>query len=103
MFDGKEGARRVGDVSWRLPLVAGHIEVGTQRPPHVAGVDAVLDGLGGGPSAQLGQDVIHHDRSAANSSELPVDEFAELRQSHAYEPTQNSGVRDALVDFQGRG
>jgi hypothetical protein len=26
--------------------------------------------------------VVHHDRGTANSSELPVDEFAELRQSH---------------------
>jgi len=103
VFDGKEGARRVGDVSWRLPLVAGHVKVGTQRPPHVAGVDTVLDGLGGGPPAQLGQDVIHHDRGTPNSSELPVDKFAELRQSHAHEPTQNSGVRAVLADLQGRG
>ena len=73
----------------RLPLVAGHIEVGTQRPPHVARVDTVLDGLRSGPPAQLGQYVVHHDRGAANSSELPLDEFVELRQSHAYEPTQN--------------
>jgi len=73
----------------RLPLVAGHVEVGTQRPPHIARVDTVLDGLDGGPSAQLGQDVVHHDRGAPNSSELPVNEFAELRQSHNHEPTQN--------------
>jgi hypothetical protein len=48
-----------------------------------------VDGLDGGPSAQLGQDVVHHDRGAPNSSELPVNEFAELRQSHDHEPTQN--------------
>jgi hypothetical protein len=33
--------------------------------------------------------VIHHDRGAANSSEPLINKFAELRQSHAHEPTQN--------------
>ena len=75
-------ARGVSVTGPGLPLVAGHVEVGTQRPPHVAGVDTVLDGLHSGSPAQLGQDVVHHDRGTANSSELPVDEFAELRQSH---------------------
>ena len=111
MFDGKQGARRVGDVSWRdrttagrragrLPLIARHVEVGTQRPPHIARIDTVLDGLDGGPSSQLGKDVIHHDRGAANSSELPVNEFAELRQSHAYERTQNSRRTSCAGSFR---
>ncbi len=75
--------RRVGDVSWRLPLVAGHIEVGTQRPPHIAGVDTVFDGLDRGPAAQLGQNVIHHHRGAANGTKLGLDQLVELCQPHA--------------------
>lgn len=82
-------ARGVSVTCPGLPLVAGHVEVGAQCPPDVAGVDTVFDGLHSGPPAQLGQDVVHHDRGTPNSSELPVNEFAELRQSHDNEPTQD--------------
>ena len=46
---GRDGAKTSADPS---PLIARHVEVRAQRPPHVAGFDAVLDGLRGGPPAE---------------------------------------------------
>lgn len=71
-----------------LPLIAGHLEVGAQRPPDVAGVDTILDGLYRSPPAELRQNVVHHDRGTANCTELAINEFAKLRQPHAHETTQ---------------
>ncbi len=41
------------------PLVAGNVEVGAQRSPHVARVHAVLDGLRGGTTAETRQHVVY--------------------------------------------
>lgn len=34
--------------------MAGNVEVGAQRPPHIARIDALLDGLQSGAPAQSG-------------------------------------------------
>ena len=69
------------------PLVARDVEVGAQRAPDVARVDAVLDGLGGGSSAESRQHVVDEHRRAAHRPELALDEFLEFRQPHPTQPT----------------
>ena len=64
------------------PSVAGHVEVGAQRPPHLARVDAVLDGLGRRPP-ESGQHMVHQQRCAADRTELSLDELVEFGQPHA--------------------
>jgi hypothetical protein len=70
------------------PLRAGDVEVDTQRPPDVAGLDAVLDGLGRGPAVEAGQHVIDQHRCAVGSTEPQNDPLVELRQPHASQDTQ---------------
>ena len=80
MFDSKQ----VGGVSLTRisPLIARHIEVGAQRPPHVPGVHAGLDGLHGGTPAESGQYMIDQQRGATHRTELHLDQFMELGQPH---------------------
>ena len=73
----------------KSPLVARDVEVGAERPPHVPRVDAVLDGLGGGSSAESRQHVVDEHRRAAHRPELSLDEFVEFRQPHADQPTRD--------------
>ena len=64
------------------PLVARDVEVRTQRAPDVTRVDAVLDGLSGGSSAECRERVIDEHRRAAHRPELPLDELLEFGQPH---------------------
>ena len=65
------------------PLIARDVEVRAQRAPDVAWFDAVLDGLGGGPSTESRQDVIDEQRCSTHRPELAGHEFLEFRQPHA--------------------
>ena len=79
----RRAARLGASVATGLPLIAGHVEVGTQRPPHLARIQAVLDGLRGGTPTQGGQHMVHEQRGAPNPAELRLDEFMEFRRPHA--------------------
>ena len=99
VFDGKQARPRVAIRGCGLPLITGHVEVGAQRPPHVAGVNAGLDGLHGGPSPQSGQHMVDQQRSSPYRTELRLDEFMELRLPHATKlpskaPAFRLGLRD---------
>ena len=86
MFDGKQARQRVA--SGGLPLIAGHVEVRTQRPPDLAGIDAGLDGLHGSTAPKGGQHVVDQQRGTTDRTELPLDEFVEFGQPHATKATQ---------------
>jgi len=62
-------------------LIARHVEVGAQRAPDVAWIDAVLDGLRRG-APEPGQHVVDEQRGATHRPELTIDEFPEFRQTH---------------------
>jgi hypothetical protein len=66
------------------PLIAGNVEVGAQRPPDVAGVDAVLDCLRAGAPVQAGQHMVDEHRGPADRAELSLDELMEFRQPHTF-------------------
>ena len=66
-----------------LPLIARDVEVLAQRPPHVTGFHTGLDGLGRGPPADLGQDVVDNQGRPPHRAELGLDELMEFRQTHA--------------------
>ena len=65
------------------PLIARDVEVSAQRAPDVARVDAVLDGPGGGPPAELRKYVVDEQRRTAHRPELAFDKFLEFGQTHA--------------------
>ena len=67
----------------KSPLITRDVEVGAQRPPDVAGVNAVLDSLRGGPSAEPTEHVVDEQGGAAHRAELAGDEFLEFGQPHA--------------------
>ena len=66
----------------RSPLVTRHVEVGAERPPHVAWLNAVLDGLRGRAPVETGQHVVDEQRLAPHRAELAVDELVEFGQTH---------------------
>src|SRR5215218_5957003 len=65
----------------RLPTVARDVEVRAQRPPHIARIHTILDGLSGSPP-ESGQHVVDEQRRATRRPELSLDEFIEFRQPH---------------------
>lgn len=64
------------------PLIARDVEVGAQRPPHIARLLAVLDGLGSGPAVEGGEHVVDEQRTAPYRAKLAVYELVEFRQPH---------------------
>lgn len=64
------------------PLITRDVEVRAQRAPDVSWVDAVLDGLRGGPPAEPAEHVVDEQRRAAHRTELFFDEAVEFRQPH---------------------
>ena len=66
----------------KSPLVTRDVEVGAQRPPDVPWLDAVLDRLGGGSSAECRERVVDEHRRAAHRPELTLDELLEFGQPH---------------------
>jgi hypothetical protein len=59
-----------------------HVEVDAQRPPHVARVDSVLDGLRGRAAAETTQDVVDEHRATSHRAKPAFDEFVEFGQTH---------------------
>lgn len=70
------------------PLIAGHIEVDAQRPPHVARFDSVFDRLRGRAPVETGQHVVGQHGGTVSGAEPQGDQLVEFRQPHGLQITQ---------------
>jgi hypothetical protein len=82
---------------WAVASAAldGHLELGAHRPPHVAGLVAVLEGLLDGAPAERAEDVVAGDGAGTHGPELVVHEPAEMGQPHG--PHDSLGGVDLLL------
>jgi hypothetical protein len=72
----------IGRHHWSSPLFARNVEVDAQRPPHLARIEAVLDGLCGRAPPEVGQYMVGQHRRPVCGPKLPSDELVEFSQTH---------------------
>ena len=80
------------------PLFARHVEVDAQRVPNVAGLDTILNRLGGRPAVETGQHVVCQHRCAVSGAESQDHPLFELRQPHV---SQDTGPANVPITPQG--